>query len=137
MTDPTRCKWCDVALLDNGPHTEPNIVELDTGELHTAERCRDFIAAELEASSGKSNAEVMEYMRALGFARDERDALLTALGLYSPWPLSDVLDLLCDATDHLLIDHACDTDGYEQFALAVGAGRRYVAAIAEAKGKLR
>jgi hypothetical protein len=48
VTDPTRCQYCGVALLDNGPHTTAHFVELDTGEHHDSARCRDYLFAEVE-----------------------------------------------------------------------------------------
>ena len=40
MTTPDRCPHCGVAL-----HSV-DVFEFDTGELHTAERCRDYLVAE-------------------------------------------------------------------------------------------
>lgn len=49
------------------------------------------------------------------------------------WPLSDVLNKLADATEHLLRDHNCDEHGWETFKYAALAARRHVALIVAAK----
>jgi hypothetical protein len=49
MSDPTRCRHCGVALrtVGIGPHLAD--FEIDTGELHVAEQCRSYLAAERDA----------------------------------------------------------------------------------------
>ena len=39
------------------------------------------------------------------------------------WPVRDVLLKLADAGDHLLSDHDCDRDGWEEISFAVRAAR--------------
>jgi hypothetical protein len=51
-TDPTRCEFCGVALGD-WPHPTPanreaGPIEIDTGEAHSAHRCRDYLFAEVQ-----------------------------------------------------------------------------------------
>lgn len=42
------------------------------------------------------------------------------------WPIVDCLAKLADAADHLLKDHDCDTDGWEQISSARDAARRHI-----------
>ena len=48
----------------------------------------------------------------------DREALVKALGLDSPWPVQSVLRRLADAALHLLTVHDCDTKGWEGIKLA-------------------
>lgn len=45
----------------------------------------------------------------------ELSAAGALLSMGQPWPLRDIIAKLIEATEHLLDDHACDTDGHEQF----------------------
>lgn len=54
------------------------------------------------------------------------DKALAALRLDDPWSLHSVLTRLCDAADHLLHHHGCDTLGHEGIALARDAGREII-----------
>lgn len=54
---------------------------------------------------------------------------LAALRLDQPWSLHAVLTRLCDAADHLLHHHGCDTHGHEGIALARDAGREILATL--------
>lgn len=58
--------------------------------------------------------------------------LREALGHSNEWPVSDVLDQLCLAVNHLLNDHDCDIDGHEQFRWAVTKATDYKVAIQKA-----
>lgn len=48
------------------------------------------------------------------------------LGMDTPWPLSDVLAKLIEATEHLLDTHGCDTHGHEAFRTAAVRGKGYL-----------
>ncbi len=54
--------------------------------------------------------------------------LMRVLRLSDPFPLQQILERLCDAVDHLLDDHSCDTHGHEGIRYAQQAGR-YVARL--------
>lgn len=47
----------------------------------------------------------------------------------APWPLTEALERLVKAADHLLDDHNCDEEGNEEVRHAVESGRRIVAAL--------
>lgn len=53
------------------------------------------------------------------------EAVEDLLGMDQPYNLKDTLDTLCRAVDHLLVDHACDQQGYEQWREARNKGARY------------
>lgn len=82
----------------------------------------------------KARQRIEELEKALSFAakndnsNEDRIAeleqrLARVLQTNNPWPLSDVLAVLCGAVDHLLVDHNCDTHGHEEFNRAVNRGR--------------
>ncbi len=68
----------------------------------------------------------------------QRDDVVEALGMCSPWPVADVLDRLASAGEHLLADHACDAHGWEGVNVAVHeareAAKRLRAALANLDG---
>lgn len=47
------------------------------------------------------------------------------------WPVSDVLNKLVEATEHLLRDHNCDEQGHETWKYAAEAARKHVASHAD------
>lgn len=51
------------------------------------------------------------------------ETLQSLLNAGEPWGLLSVLAELTRATEHLLRDHDCDTEGHEEFAAAAAAGR--------------
>lgn len=57
------------------------------------------------------------------------DNLRVALGMNESWPLTDVLGKLIEATEHLLRNHNCDTDGYEEFRAACVRGKEILRTI--------
>lgn len=74
--------------------------------------------------------------RVLGESDDaRRRRVLDALGMSRPWPVTDVLDKLADAAEHLMVDHDCDQLGWEMVNDCIGRGRGYAAALRAALGK--
>ncbi len=57
------------------------------------------------------------------------EALREALGLDTPWPVTDILTKLADAADHLLREHGCDAHGWEGVHAARDAARQRLAAL--------
>lgn len=53
----------------------------------------------------------------------ERNRLRVIAGMDQPWPLTDVLEKLLEASEHLLQDHDCDVHGHEEFKIACLRGR--------------
>lgn len=65
----------------------------------------------------KEQKQLMAIERDEAFKRGHEQAL-QLMAKDSPWPLVDVMQKLIEATDHLLIDHSCDTHGHELFSQA-------------------
>jgi hypothetical protein len=65
----------------------------------------------------------------------EAEALKEALGFATPWPITDVLTVLVDATQHLRQDHDCDCPSHERRKYAADAAtqmiERLVAVLAQ------
>lgn len=61
------------------------------------------------------------------------EAVAEAAGFSTPYPLTDVLEQLADAAQHLLDYHSCDTHGHEGIREAMIAARRIREALDRAQ----
>lgn len=99
-----------------------------------------FKLAEEFGHPGGSSIHALTYLRRLieqinqqlTAERERTDKLEEALGIDQAWPLSDVLLKLCEASDHLLKHHDCDSHGHEGITLTVEYGRKYAVMIQQA-----
>lgn len=89
----------------------PEAKEAGMAECHDQTEGYGFHVQKLIAGLQSENA------RLLTAAQSALDsgAWREAFAMGQPWPLRDVLSKLIEATEHLLNDHDCDTDGHEQF----------------------
>ncbi len=60
----------------------------------------------------------MSLERELADEREKNWQLQHALGMDTPWPITTVLTELIAAANHLLLEHNCDQQGYERWAMA-------------------
>jgi hypothetical protein len=51
------------------------------------------------------------------------------LAMATPWPLKSILEVLCNAADHLFAGHGCDHHGWEEASAARDAGRALIASV--------
>lgn len=62
----------------------------------------------------------------------ENKRLKRLLGDDSPYPILSCLTILSGAVEHLLMDHDCNSHGYEKVGLAVKAARKHKELIEQA-----
>lgn len=58
----------------------------------------------------------------------------SAFGADTPWPLTDAVRRLCEATEHLIDDHSCDSHGHETARDAVRTARAWLASQPTSSG---
>lgn len=74
----------------------------------------------------RSCDELSNGLSASYYAREKLEkqvmGLRAALQTEQPWPLTDILKMLCEATRHLLDNHDCDHHGHEGYRNACNLG---------------
>lgn len=93
-----------------------------------AERCAELIVAKIGEVAAGEDVNPLDFvkftqetiLRELNLAKlVEDEAMLSGvLNLERPYPLTEVLAVLIQATEHLLKDHDCDQHGHERFLYA-------------------
>jgi len=79
---------------------------------------------------GHYNSYHSGYADALRVERQRMQKVLAELfGMSTAWPVTDVLDKLADATQHLMNDHNCDHHGWELANGGIERARAYAASI--------
>lgn len=107
------------------------VVDTVAARMRRVERERDEARrahADTRAERDEARAALTRAQKMLA-AEQGRPEGAARIGMDTPWPLTACVHRLCDAADHLLHDHNCDTHGYEEVIAARDAARGHIAAL--------